>query len=214
MTDDTETSSSSLGFKQLDDTNYTIWLPRMTGVLKRKKLFEYADGTEPKPYADHTVSYPDTAQGKADKLKAERLLEKELREYKKNDGAAAAIIAQGLTDAQMHHIEHCTSAHETWTKIKAAHEKEGGLQQALLHIHTITNSKMAEGTKVQDHVTGILTAHGQLVANKATFRFQENLLAAVAHELLPRVLRRRQDDSGAAQGRGLHRRRDQVGHVE
>jgi transposase InsO family protein len=182
---DSESSSSSLGFKQLDDTNYPIWLLRMTNALKRRMYYEYATGTEPKPQADPTVTYPETPEGKAAKVKAEKALEKELREYTKKDGAAAALIIAGISDSQLHHVKDCTTASETWTKIRAAHEKKGGLQQALLHFSTIVNTRMAESSKVQDHINIIRTAHEQLIANNAKMHFTESLLAAALMNSFP-----------------------------
>jgi transposase InsO family protein len=177
MSIDTDSSSAPLGFKQLDDTNYTIWLPRMTAALKRRMLFEYADDTEPKPQSDPTVTYTEDEK--------EKVLAKEHREYNKKDGAAAALILTGISDSQLHHVKDCTTAADTWTKIKSAHEKKGGLQQALLHVRTVTNTKMPEGGKVQDHLNTIRTAHQQLVANDEEMRLSEPLLAAIIMDSFP-----------------------------
>ena len=57
-------SSGSLGFKQLDDANYSIWLPRMTDALKKKKYWRYAHGTEIKPELDRTITYATDLAGR------------------------------------------------------------------------------------------------------------------------------------------------------
>ena len=178
MSVDSNSSSSSFGFKQLDDTNYSIWLPRMTDALASKMYLEFADGTEPFPQADSTIVYPDTAEGKAAKANADKALEKERREHRNKDRAAAALIRSGISDSQLHHVKDCTSASDTWRKIRAAHEKQGGLQKALLYCQVISHTKMAEGGRVQDHINVIRTAHDQLVANNASMRYPEALLAA------------------------------------
>ena len=74
MSLDNDSSSSSLGFKQLDDANYSIWLPRMTDALKKKKYWRYANGTEAKPELDRTVIYSGDAAGRAAQAKAMKTL--------------------------------------------------------------------------------------------------------------------------------------------
>jgi hypothetical protein len=107
MAAESDSSSSSLGFKQLDDTNFSIWLPRMTDALRRKKYWEHATGTEPKPQPDTSTIYPSDAAGKSAKAKATKAFMTELKEWNQNDGAAAALIRSGVSDSQIHHFDQC-----------------------------------------------------------------------------------------------------------
>jgi hypothetical protein len=46
MSTDSDSTSSGLGFKQLDDTNYSIWVQRMTDAFAKKKYWRYAQVTK------------------------------------------------------------------------------------------------------------------------------------------------------------------------
>ena len=94
MAAESDSSSSSLGFKLLDDTNFSIWLPRMTDAIKKKKRWLYALRSEQKPEPDTSTIYSADATGKSNKAKATKTFNDELREWINNEGAAAALIDQ------------------------------------------------------------------------------------------------------------------------
>jgi hypothetical protein len=79
MSTDSDSTSSNLGFKQLDDTNYSIWVQRMTDSLARKKYWRYAQGTADKPQPDAIVLV-DTEAGRLAHAKALKAFKKELNE--------------------------------------------------------------------------------------------------------------------------------------
>jgi transposase InsO family protein len=178
MSADTDSSSSSLGFKQLDDANYSIWLPRMTDALKKKRYWRYANGTEAKPELDNTIAYAADAAGKAAKAKALKEFHEELKEWEDSDDAAAALIRSGVSDSHLHHVASCTSAHETWTAIRTAHEKQG-LNHALSYLNLLWSTRLPEGGKVQEHITALRTAHDRLVAADVGMDFSDQALAGI-----------------------------------
>ena len=178
MSADADYSSSSLGFKQLDDANYSIWLPRMTDALKKKKYWRYANGTENKPELDRTITYAGDATGRATQTKAMKAFNEELKEWEDNDDAAAALIRSGVGDSQLHHLTTCTSADETWTAIRTAHEKQG-LNHALSYLHLLWSTRLAEGGKVQEHITALRTAHDRLIAADVGMDFSDQALAGM-----------------------------------
>ena len=178
MSADTDSSSSPLGFKQLDDANYSIWLPRMTDALKKKRYWRYANGTEVKPALDCTVTYADDASGIAAKAKAGKEFRDELRKWEDNDDAAAALIRSGVSDSHLHHVASCTSAHETWKAIRTAHEKQG-LNHALSLLNLLWSTRLTEGGKVQEHITALRTAHERLVAASVGMEFSDQALAGI-----------------------------------
>ena len=178
MSADNDSSSSSLGFKQLDDANYSIWLPRMTDALKKKKYWRYANGTEGKPELDRTLSYANDAAGRAAQAKATKTLNEDIKEWEDNDDAAAALIRSGVSDSQLHHVARCTSARDTWNAIRTAHEKQG-LNHALSYLHLLYSTRLAEGGKVQEHITALRTAHDRLVAADVGMDFSDQALAGL-----------------------------------
>jgi transposase InsO family protein len=178
MAAESDSSSSSLGFKLLDDTNFSIWLPRMTDAIKKKKLWLYALGTEQKPEPDTTTIYTADATGKSNKAKATKAFNDELREWINNDGAAAALIRSGVTDSQMHHLDGCDTAHDSWTAIRTAHEKQG-LNHALSYLNLLWSTRLAEGGKVQEHITTVKTAHDRLVAAGLGMHLSNEALAGI-----------------------------------
>jgi len=80
MSTDSDSSSSGLGFKQLDDTNYSIWVQRMADALAKKKYWRYALGTEGKPEFDATIIYADTAAGRQSQATALKAFKKEINQ--------------------------------------------------------------------------------------------------------------------------------------
>jgi hypothetical protein len=176
--DESTSSSSSLGFKQLDDTNYSIWVQRMTQTLAKKKYWRYAEGTLPKPTFDSSLVFADTDVGKAARVAATKTFQKEVSEWEDNDRAAWALICSGLSDPQLHHVEKCTTAHDTWRTICNAHEKQG-LNYAVAHFIKMLTTKLAEGGKVQDHLTAIKTHYDRTVAANKTVTVSEGALAII-----------------------------------
>ena len=178
MSTDTDSSSSVLGFKQLDDTNYSIWVQRMTDALAKKKYWRYAQGTEEKPELDVTITYADTAAGRQVQASALKAFKKELKEWEDNDHAAAALIRSAINDAQLPHVRGCTTAHDMWKRICSAHEKQG-LNHALSFLHTIVSTRCNDDAKVQDHINTIRTAHDRLVAADVDMHLSDQALAGI-----------------------------------
>ena len=87
MSTDNDSSSSSLGFKQLDDTNYSIWVQRMTDALAKKKYWRFAQGTEEKPQLD--ASSPIQTPPQVDQPKPKRR-----RHLRKNSMSGRTTTAQ------------------------------------------------------------------------------------------------------------------------
>ena len=160
---DSDSASSGLGFKQLDDTNYSIWVQRMTDALAKKKYWRYAQGTEDKPVLDSTIVLADSVAGKLAEAKAKKSFKKELNEWEDNDRAAAALIRSGMSDSQLPHVRGSITAHDMWKRICSAHEKQG-LNHALSFLHIVVSTKCEEGTKIQEHINTIRTAHERLMA--------------------------------------------------
>jgi len=92
MSTDSDSTSSVIGFKRLDDTNYNIWVQRMTDALAKKKYWRHAQGTEEKHELDPTSVYADTVAGKSAQAKAQKAIKKELNEWEDDDGTAAAPL--------------------------------------------------------------------------------------------------------------------------
>jgi hypothetical protein len=178
MSIDNDSSSSSLGFKQLDDANYSIWLPRMTDALKKKKYWRYAQGTEDKPEFDESINYPDTATGKQARANAQKAFKKELNQWEDNDGAAAALIRSGISDSQLSHVKECITAHDMWKQICSAHEKQG-LNHALSFLHTIVSTHCSDDTKIQEHINTISTAYERLIAADVAMHLPDQVLAGI-----------------------------------
>ena len=178
MSAESDSSSSSLGFKPLDDTNFSIWLPRMTDALKKKKLWLYAQGTETKPQPDTSTVYSADAAGKALRAKATKTFNDDLKEWINNDGAASGLIRSGVTDSQKHHLDGCDSAHEWWIAIRTAHEKQG-LNHALSFLNLLWSTRLSEGGKVQEHITALKTAHDRLAAAGLGMEFSTQTLAGI-----------------------------------
>ena len=178
MSAETDSSSYSLGFKQLDDANYSIWLPRMTDALKKKKYWRYAQGTEVKPEYDESINYADTAAGKQARANAQKAFKKELNQWEDNDGAAAALIRSGISDSQLPHVKECVTAHDMWKRICSAHEKQG-LNHALSFLHIIVSTHCSDDTKVQEHINTIRTAYERLIAADVAMHLPDQALAGI-----------------------------------
>jgi hypothetical protein len=178
MSTDSDSSSSVLGFKQLDDTNYSIWVQRMTDALAKKKYWRYAQGTEEKPELDPTSVHADTVAGKSAQAKAQKAFKKELNEWEDNDRAAAALIRSGISDAQLPHVKGSVTAHDMWKRICSAHEKQG-LNHALSFLHQVVSTKCGEDMKVQDHINIIRTAHERLMAADVDMHLPDQALAGI-----------------------------------
>jgi hypothetical protein len=115
MSTDSDPSSSGLGFKQLDDTNYSICVQRMADALAKKKYWRYAQGTEGEPEFDATIIYADTAAGRQQAI-ALKAFKKELNVWEGNDHAAAALVRSGISDSQPPRVRGCTTAHCMWKR--------------------------------------------------------------------------------------------------
>ena len=150
----------------------------MTDALKKKKYWRYANGTEAKPELDRTVPYSSDAAGKAAQAKAMKTFNDETKDWEDNDDAAAALIRSGVSDSQLHHVARCTSARETWNAIRTAHEKQG-LNHALSYLNLLYSTRLAEGGKVQEHITALRTAHDRLVAADVGMDFSDQALAGL-----------------------------------
>ena len=178
MSTDSDSSSSGLGFKQLDDTNYSIWVQRMADALAKKKYWRYAQGTEGKPEFDATIIYADTAAGRQSQATALKAFKKELNVWEDNDHAAAALIRSGINDSQLPHVRGCTTAHDMWKRICSTHEKQG-LNHALSFLHIIVSSRCEDDTKIQDHINVIRTAHERLIAADVDMHMPDQALAGI-----------------------------------
>jgi hypothetical protein len=177
MPTDSDSTSSNLGFKQLDDTNYSIWVQRMTDSLARKKYWRYAQGTVDKPHPDAIVLV-DTDAGRLAHAKALKAFKKELNEWEDNDRAAAALIRSGISDSQLPHVQGSTTAHDMWTRICSAHEKQG-LNHALSFLHVVVSTQCEESTKIQEHINTIRTAHERLMAADVAMHLPDQALAGI-----------------------------------
>ena len=102
----------------------------------------------------------------------------ETKDWEDNDDAAAALIRSGVSDSQLHHVARCTSARETWNAIRTAHEKQG-LNHALSYLNLLYSTRLAEGGKVQEHITALRTAHDRLVAADVGMDFSDQALAGL-----------------------------------
>ena len=178
MSTDSDSTSSGLGFKQLDDTNYSIWVQRMTDALAKKKYWRYAQGTEDKPVFDSTIVPADTVAGILAEAKAQKAFKRELNEWEDNDRAAAALIRSGMSDFQLPHVKGSTTAHDMWKRVCSAHEKQG-LNHALSFLHIVVSAKCDEGTKVQEHINTIRTAHERLMAADVDMHLPDQALAGI-----------------------------------
>ena len=178
MSTDSDSTSLVLGFKQLDDTNYSIWVQRMTDALAKKKYWRYAQGTEDKPELDPTSVYADTVAGNSAKAKAQKAFKKELNEWEDNDRAAAALIRSGISDAQLPHVKGSVTAHDMWKRICSAHEKQG-LNHALSFLHIVVSTNCGEDTKIQEHINTIRTAHERLIAADVDMNLPDQALAGI-----------------------------------
>ena len=136
MSTDTDSSSSVLGFKQLDDTNYSIWVQRMTDALAKKKYWRYAQGTEEKPELDVTITYADTAAGRQVQASALKALKKELKEWC-NDlwlQLMTVSLCDGLIRRMYVERERENSAHERGRAYFARPSRVSQLSLALGHV--------------------------------------------------------------------------------
>jgi len=180
----TDPDSSSLGFRQLDDSNYSIWKSRMTDALKKKKYWRYAQGTEPKPQEDPTAVYTTDPAGQVAKAKAAKALAQEIKEWEDNDDAAGALIRSGISDGQLHHVSGSLTAHEMWTRICSAHERQG-INHALSQLNILVSTRLPEAGKVQEHINVIRTAHDRLAAADVGMAFPEQALAGILMHSFP-----------------------------
>ena len=104
--------------------------------------------------------------------------------WEDNDDAAAALIRSGVGDSQLHHVIDCTSARETWTAIRTAHEKQG-LNHALSHFSLLYATRLSEGDTVQEHLHAFRAAHEHVVAADVGMSLPDQALAGLLVSSLP-----------------------------
>ena len=95
-----------------------------------------------------------------------------------DQGDERGPLRSGVSDSQLHHVARCTSARDTWNAIRTAHEKQG-LNHALSYLHLLYSTRLAEGGKVQEHITALRTAHDRLVAADVGMDFSDQALAGL-----------------------------------
>ena len=83
-----------------------------------------------------------------------------------------------MSDSQLPHVKGSNNAHDMWKRICSAHEKQG-LNHALSFLHIVVSTKCEEGTKVQEHINTIRTAHERLMAADVDMHLPDQALAGI-----------------------------------
>ena len=142
--------------------NYHLWKFKMKTLLKDKGLWDIVEGTRVAPEAS-------LDSGNA------------LKEWRKKEDKAMALIVLALGDEQLMHVQSAGTSAEAWQKLGAVHERKSLANKLYLRRQFLT-VKMEEGEKMLDHINKVKVMAQQLEAIGAQVN-DEDLVTTVLYSL-------------------------------
>ena len=116
---------------RLDETNWTIWLHRLTLMLQMCGVQDYVTGSVERP---DQVQDPEGASN-----------------WDFNDTYAKVLIANNVTSTQMVHISQSRTSHESWSNLEAVHDAKSH-QTTIGIIRNLYRTSAEEGDNISDHL--------------------------------------------------------------
>lgn len=119
---------NSASIEKLNKENYRTWKIQMEAILVKNDLWEYVDGTAPRP-----TSTTDVAA------------------WEKKDRKARADIILAMSSTELNYIKNCTTSHDVWNKLSDTYESKGPARKATL-LKQLLFSRMSEEDDMTEHI--------------------------------------------------------------
>lgn len=118
--------------KKFNGEDFSTWKFLIVKILKSKKVWQYVDGTTPKPEPSSST----------------------FDNWNDRDNYAQMLIATALESNIIEEIRDCDTAKETWTKLEQMHEHKSEANVSLL-FQKFYDYRMTDSDNIQTHINKV-----------------------------------------------------------
>ncbi|CAM6095678.1 unnamed protein product [Calypogeia fissa] len=134
-------TSTFLCIEALKSGNWVAWKTRVTSLLTLQGLENHLEHDVPPSL---TLSSAEDVKKEMDQRK------KEMDQWKNDDTKVMALLQLVISDSELYHIAHATSAKQIWTNLADVHEPKGTLA-ALRARRRLFRMVAIEGRPMSEH---------------------------------------------------------------